>query len=181
MLGAFLFGAGQDTTARLLGNTFRKIAECRDLQEMLRSQAGKIGPFIEESLRHEGSVKSGARVCIRSTNVGGVDIKAGDTLLFSHLAANRDPKRFLNPETFDIDRARNMEHIAFGRGPHTCVGAPLARLEIRISIEQLLSRLGEIKVSDEHHGPEDNRTFHYDPTYVLRAISALHLEFDGKD
>lgn len=177
MLGAFLFGAGQDTTARLLGNSFRKIAENAHLQATLRSDPARIGAFIEESLRHEGSVKSGARICIRSITIGGVDIKAGDVLLFSHLAANRDPQRFPDPARFDMDRPRNAEHLAFGRGPHTCIGAQLARLETRISIEQLLGRLGDIRVSDAHHGPQDDRSFHYDQSYVLRAISALHIEF----
>lgn len=176
-LGAFLFGAGQDTTARLLGNLFRVIASRPDLQERLRNDHSAIGPFIEEALRYEGSVKSGGRLCIRSTTVGGVDIKAGDKLVLMHLAANQDPKRFPEPRSFDPDRPRNAEHIGFGRGPHTCIGAPLARLETKISIERLLERLGPISVSDAHHGPANNRTFHYDPSYVLRAISDLHLTF----
>lgn len=176
-LGAFLFGAGQDTTARLLGNLFRVIAGRPDLQERLRSDPSAIGPFIEEALRYEGSVKSGGRLCIRSTNVAGVDIKAGDKIVLMHLAANQDPERFPEPRRFDPDRPRNAEHIGFGRGPHTCIGAPLARLETRISIERLLDRLGTITISEVHHGPESDPTFHYDPSYVLRAISALHLRF----
>lgn len=176
-LASFLFGAGQDTTARLLGNTFRVIAERKDLQELLRAQPEKIPAFIEEQLRYEGSVKSGGRVCVRSTNVAGVDIKAGDKVMLVHLAANRDPRRFPDPAKFTMDRPRAAEHMGFGRGAHTCIGAPLARLETRISIERLLERLGEIRLSEKHHGPAGSRVFHYDPTYVLRAISALHLEF----
>lgn len=176
-LGAFLFGAGQDTTARLLGNLFRVLAGRSDLQERLRNDHSAIGPFIEEALRYEGSVKSGGRLCIRSTTVGGVDIKAGDKVVLMHLAANQDPKRFPDPRSFDPDRRRNAEHIAFGRGPHTCIGAPLARLETKISIERLLERLGPISVSEAHHGPPGHRTFRYDPSYVLRAISDLHLTF----
>ena len=176
-LGAFLFGAGQDTTARLLGNLFRVIASRPDLQERLRNDHSAIGRFIEEALRYEGSVKSGGRLCIRSTTVGGVDIKAGDKLALMHLAANQDPRRFPEPRNFDPDRPRNAEHIGFGRGPHTCIGAPLARLETRISIERLLERLGPITVSEAHHGPANDRTFRYDPSYVLRAISNLHLRF----
>lgn len=176
-LGAFLFGAGQDTTARLLGNLFRVIASRPDLQERLRSDPAAIGPFIEEALRYEGSVKSGGRLCIRSTTVAGVEIKAGDKVVLMHLAANQDPARFPEPRSFDPDRPRNAEHIGFGRGPHTCIGAPLARLETKISIERLLTRLGPIAVSDKHHGAAGNQTFRYDPSYVLRAISELHLTF----
>lgn len=176
-LGAFLFGAGQDTTARLLGNLFRVLATRPDLQDKLRADHDAIGPFIEEALRYEGSVKSGGRLCIRSTTVAGVDIKAGDKIVLMHLAANQDPKRFPEPRGFDAARPRNAEHIAFGRGPHTCIGAPLARLETRISIERLLERLGRITLSEPHHGPEGERRFHYDPSYVLRAMSELHLRF----
>lgn len=176
-LAAFLFGAGQDTTARLLGNTFRVLAERKDLRAFLREQPSKIGPFIEEALRYEGSVKSGGRLCIRSKTVAGCDIKAGDTVLLLHLAANRDPARFPDPATFDPTRKRNAEHMGFGRGPHTCIGAPLARLETRISIENILSRMPDFELSEEHHGPPDARKVAYDPTYVLRAASQLHLKF----
>lgn len=176
-LGAFLFGAGQDTTARLLGNLFRVLAARSDWQEKLLADSTAIGPFIEEALRYEGSVKSGGRLCIRSTTVGGVEIKAGDKIVLMHLAANQDPRRFPDPRTFDADRPRNAEHIAFGRGPHTCIGAPLARLETRISIERLLRRLGPISLSEKHHGSASQRKFQYDPSYVLRAISELHLTF----
>lgn len=176
-LGAFLFGAGQDTTARLLGNLFRVLGGSKTLQDKLRADPAAIGPFIEESLRYEGSVKSGGRLCIRSTNIAGVDIKAGDKIVLMHLAANQDPARFAEPRTFNADRQRNAEHIGFGRGPHTCIGAPLARLETKISIERLLDRLGPISLSEAHHGPEDRQSFRYDPSYVLRAMSDLHLRF----
>lgn len=176
-LGAFLFGAGQDTTARLLGNLFRVLAGRPDLQERLRTNASFIAPLIEEALRYEGSVKSGGRLCIRSTTIAGVPIKAGDKIVLMHLAANQDPRRFPEPRTFNADRPRNAEHIGFGRGPHTCIGASLARLETKISVEHLLRRLGPITYSEEHHGPEGHRTFKYDPSYVLRAVSNLHLRF----
>lgn len=106
-----------------------------------------------------------------------MEIKAGDKVVLMHLAANQDPARFPEPRSFDPDRPRNAEHIGFGRGPHTCIGAPLARLETKISIERLLTRLGPIAVSDKHHGAAGNQTFRYDPSYVLRAISELHLTF----
>lgn len=176
-LGAFLFGAGSDTTARLLGNLFRVIGARPELQDSLRSDPSSIGRFIEEALRYEGSVKSGGRLCIRSTTVGGVDIKAGDKVVLMHLGANQDPNRFPEPRKFDPSRPRNAEHIGFGRGPHTCIGAPLARMETKISIERLLERLGPISISEKHHGAPGDQTFHYDPTYVLRAITSLHLRF----
>jgi cytochrome P450 len=176
-LGAFLFGAGQDTTNRLLSNGFRIIAERPDIQEELRADPARIPAFLEELLRFEGSVKSGGRLCVKTTTIGGVEIKAGTTILLSHMAANRDPRRFENPHEFNMHRPRAKEHLAFGRGAHTCIGAPLARKEVTISIERLLARMGNIRLSEAHHGPEGNRRFDYEPTYILRALKNLHLEF----
>lgn len=177
-LAAFLYGAGQDTTNRLLANAFRVIATRPDVQQELRDNPKRIPDFLEEVLRYDGSVKSGGRLCQKTTTLGGMEIKAGTTILLSHMAANRDPRRFENPGQFDMDRPRAKEHLAFGRGAHTCIGAPLARREVAISIERLLARMGNIRLSEAHHGPEGARHFQYEPTYVLRALHALHLEFD---
>ncbi len=177
-LGAFLFGAGQDTTNRLLANAFKVIATRPDIQQTLREEPGRIPDFLEEVLRFEGSVKSGGRICQKTTTVEGVEIKAGTVLLFSHMAANRDPARFENPQMFNMDRPKLKEHLAFGRGAHTCIGAPLARREVIVSIERLLVRMGNIRLSEEHHGPDAARTFTYEPTYILRALRSLHLDFD---
>lgn len=177
-LGAFLFGAGQDTTNRLLANAFRVIATRPDVQQELRDNPKRIPDFLEELLRFDGSVKSGGRMCQKTITLGGVEIKAGTTILLSHMAANRDPRRFENPGEFDMNRKKAKEHLAFGRGAHTCIGAPLARREVAISIERLLSRMGNIRLSEEYHGPESNRRYFYEPTYILRAMRELHLEFD---
>lgn len=177
-LAAFLFGAGQDTTNRLLANGFKVIATRPDIQAELRANPKRIEDFIEELLRFDGSVKSGGRLCQKSTTLGGVEIKAGTPVLMSHMAANRDPKRFPDPHTFDMDRPKIKEHLAFGRGRHTCIGAPLARREVAVSIERLLARMHNIRLSEAQHGPEGDRHFRYEPTYVLRALHSLHLEFD---
>jgi cytochrome P450 len=177
-LAAFLFGAGQDTTNRLLANGFKVIATRPDIQVELRADPARIPAFIEELLRFDGSVKSGGRICRKTTTLGGVEIAAGTPILMSHMAANRDPARFPDPGTFDMDRPRIKEHLAFGRGAHTCIGAPLARREVAVSIERLLARMGNIRLSQAHHGPAGAHVFEYEPTYVLRALKALHLEFD---
>jgi cytochrome P450 len=177
-LGAFLFGAGQDTTNRLLANGFRVIAERPDIQAQLRADPSRIPDFIEEVLRFEGSVKTAARMCLKTTMLGGREVKAGTTLLLTYMGANRDPARFENPNDFDMDRPKLRQHLAFGRGAHTCIGAPLARSEVKVSIERLLARMGNIRLSEEHHGPEGARRFEYEPTYILRALKSLHLEFD---
>jgi cytochrome P450 len=177
-VAAFLFGAGQDTTNRLLANCFRVIATRPDLQQELRDDPKRIPKFVEELLRFDGSVKSGGRMCQKTTEVGGVEIKAGTTILLSHMAANRDPRKFENPGEFNMDRPKAAEHVAFGRGAHTCIGAPLARKEVSVSIERLLARLGNIRLSESHHGRESELRFEYEPTYILRALRSLHLEFD---
>ena len=177
-LAGFLFGAGQDTTNRLLANSFKVLAARPDLQDQLRGNPARIADFLEEILRFDGSVKSGGRMCQKATVLGGVEIAAGTTILLSHMAANRDPARFADPHNFDLDRPRAKEHLAFGRGAHTCIGAPLARREVAVSIERLLARMGNVRLSEAHHGPAEARHFDYEPTYILRALKSLHLEFD---
>ena len=92
-------------------------------------------------------------------------------------AANRDPRHFDDPATFDADRANARQHLAFGRGVHTCPGAPLARAEARVSIERLLDRTIDIRISERAHGPADARRYQYVPTFILRGLTRLHLEF----
>ena len=74
-----------------------------------------------------------------------------------------------------------MAHIAFGRGMHSCPGAPLARAEGRISVERILDRMRDIRLSEEHHGPVADRRFEYEPTWVLRGLRELHIEFTPVD
>jgi len=91
-------------------------------------------------------------------------------------AANRDPRRFDLPAVFDPDRVNARQHIAFGHGVHTCPGAPLARAESRVSIERLLDRTTDIRISEAAHGPAGARRYDYAPTYILRGLMRLHLE-----
>ena len=93
-------------------------------------------------------------------------------------AANRDPRRFEDPDTFDPERKNARQHLAFGRGIHSCPGAPLARAETRVGLERLLDRTTDIRISEAHHGPAGDRRYQYIPTYILRGLTELHLEFD---
>jgi cytochrome P450 len=81
-------------------------------------------------------------------------------------------------QEFQADRANARQHLAFGRGIHTCPGSPLARAEGRITIERLLRRTRNIRLSEAHHGPAADRRFSYQPTWMLRAMEELHIEFD---
>jgi cytochrome P450 len=173
-----VFSAGQETTVRLLGSALRIMAENPDVQELLRKDRSRIPNFIEETLRIESPVKGDFRLSRVPTEVGGVEMPAGTTVMVLQAAANRDPRRFEEPATFDPARKNARQHLAFGRGIHTCPGAPLARAETRVAIERLLDRTADIRICERVHGPANNRRYHYVPTYILRGLTELHLEFD---
>ena len=177
----FLFAAGQETTARLLASALKHLAEHPELQQLLRDNRGLIPNFIDETLRLESPVKSDCRLVRRTTRVGGIEIPAGATVVILNGAANRDPRRFECPAEFRIDRPNANEHIAFGRGAHACPGGPLARAEAKVSLGRILDRMREIRLSEAEHGAAGARHFEYTPTYVLRGLSALHLEFTPTD
>ena len=173
----FLFAAGQETTARLLAAALKHLAEHPELQDELRADRDQIPNFLEEVLRVESPVKADFRLARRPTTVGGVDIAAGTPVMLLNGAANRDPRRFECPAEFRIDRPNAQSHLAFGRGNHSCPGAPLARAEGRVSLERILDCMHDIRLSEAHHGPPDARRFGYAPTWVLRGLTELHLEF----
>lgn len=176
-VAANLFAAGQETTVRLLSTALKILGDDQELQRRLRAERQLIGPFVEECLRIESPVKGDFRLSKVPVTVGGVDLPAGTTVMVLNGAANRDPNWFENPDDFDVERPGVRRHLAFGRGPHTCPGAPLARAEARVAIERLLDRTQEMRISEEHHGPEDARRYHYVPTYILRGLTRLLLEF----
>jgi cytochrome P450 len=173
----FLFAAGQETTARLLAVALKYLSEYPDLQDELRAHNERIPGFIEEALRIESPVKADFRLARRNTTVAGVDIAAGTPVMLLNGAANRDPRLFECPDEFRIDRPNAKVHLAFGRGPHACPGGPLARVEGRVSVERILERMRDIRLSEEHHGPPSDRHFDYEPTWVLRGLHKLHIEF----
>lgn len=176
-VAANLFAAGQETTVRLLGAALRLIAEQPELQRLLRTERHRIPPFIEETLRTESPVKGDFRLSKVPTTVGGVAIPAGTTLMVLNSAANRDPRQFEDPAAFDVGRANVRRHLAFGRGVHTCPGAPLARAEARVTLERLLDRTTDIRIAESVHGPADARRYQYVPTFILRGLTHLDLEW----
>src|SRR6266566_4228939 len=176
-IAANLFSAGQETTVRLLSSAVKVIAERPAIQRRLREERDLIPNFIEEALRTESPVKGDFRLARVPAAVGGVDLPAGTTVMVLNGAANRDPRRFADPAAFDAARANARHHLAFGRGIHTCPGAPLARAEARVAIERILDRTAAITISERAHGPADARRYRYLPTFILRGLTRLHLEF----
>ena len=177
-LACFLFGAGQDTSARLVAFSFRRLGDSPDVQTKLRSEPHKIPEFIEEVLRTDPPVKTMSRLAVKDAEVDGVTIPAGSIVSVCSGGANRDPAHFSNPDTFDYDRPGVRDHVAFSRGTHACIGAPLARMEVRVALEQFLARTSDIRICEAMHGPPGARRYAYEPTYMLHGLQALHVEWD---
>ena len=176
-VATFLFAAGQETTVKLLSAGLRVIAERPDIQELLRSDRGRIPNFLEEALRTESPVKAHFRMARTTTTVGDTTVPAGTTVMLLPGASNRDPRKFEDPAEFRVDRANVREHVAFGRGVHSCPGSPLARAEGRISLNRILDRMADIRICEQRHGPPEDRRYSYEPTFIMRGLQELHLEF----
>lgn len=173
-----VFSAGQETTVRLLSTALKVMGDQPEVQAKLRENRELLGNFIEECLRIESPVKGDFRLSRMPTTIGDQPLGAGCTVMVINGAANRDPRRFEDPDTFDPERKNARQHLAFGRGIHSCPGAPLARAETRVGLERLLDRTTDIRISERKHGPAGNRRYEYIPTYILRGLTELHLEFD---
>ena len=140
-----LFFAGFETTEGLISNTVRALSDNPDQLELLRNNPELIDPAVEETLRFDSSIQKQSRISGEDIDIHGQKIKKGDYVHFMIGAANRDPLRFSSPESFDITR-KDAGNVSFGHGIHFCIGAPLARLEARIAIRQLIERMPRIKV-----------------------------------
>jgi cytochrome P450 family 144 len=135
-----LLSAGGESTTSLLGNAVRILAERPELQSRLRSAPELIPAFIEEALRLESPFRFLLRTTAHDTSLGDVAIPEDATVLLLWGAANRDPATFENSDDIILDRKVPRRHVAFGRGIHHCVGAPLARLEARIVLTSFLEQ-----------------------------------------
>jgi cytochrome P450 len=175
-LATFLFGAGQDTSAKLLGNAIRFIVDEPGLQDRLRADPALIPPFIEEVLRLEGSVKVTGRLARRDTRIGDLALPAGTKVMLALSAGNRDPGRWENPEALVMDRPKIKEHLALSRGAHVCAGAPLARAEVRVLLEKLLRHTSHIDLADDKHGKPGARELDYEPSFLIRGLAELHVK-----
>lgn len=177
-IAANLFAAGQETTVRLLSYAFKTVGERPDIEKRLREDRSLIPNFVEECLRIEGPVKGDFRLAKKPTTVGGVDIPAGTFLYISNSAANRDARKFENPGEFELDRKNARLHVAFGAGRHACPGAPLARAETVVALNRMFDRTRDIRIDEKVHGPAEARRYSYLPTFILRGLTHINLEFD---
>jgi cytochrome P450 len=173
----FLFAAGQETTTKLLSASLKVLGDQPEIQQQLRNDRTRIPIFVEEALRMDAPVKSQFRLAKKNTTVGDLDVAAGTILMVCPGAVNRDPVRFESPHEFSLDRKNVREHIAFGRGVHSCPGGPLARVEGRVSVERILDRMTDITIDEDKHGPAGDRRFDYEPTFILRGLTELNIKF----
>jgi cytochrome P450 len=142
--------AGHNTTTSALGNSVLALARDHALQQRLRAQPELLPGAIEEWLRLEAPQQSMRRVATKDVELGGHHIAAGERVELVFGAANLDPNVVEFPGAFSLERSPNR-HLSFGRGVHSCIGAPLARLEIRVLLEELLSRTRHFDLSGSVH------------------------------
>lgn len=139
-----------DTTINGTTNLVWLLAHHPDQWDLLRSDPTLIPNAIEEALRLESPIQSFSRSTTEDTDVAGVDVPAGSRVLILFGAANRDPLAFESPDTFDIARSNANSHLALGHGRHACPGGHVARLEIRALMSELVQRVEQLRVVEEH-------------------------------
>ncbi len=153
LLGLFrlLLVAGNVTTTNLITNTIWCLTNA-DVLDIVRDDPARVDDAIEETLRFRSPVQRTVRRATTSTTLAGVHLERDDRLSVWLGAANRDPAQFDTPDVFDLDRTPNP-HVAFGRGIHVCLGAPLARLEARVALETMLDRYSHLDPVDASNTP----------------------------
>ncbi|MGH9181008.1 MAG: cytochrome P450 [Acidimicrobiales bacterium] len=163
-----LFVAGFETTMNLVGNGMLALLRQRDQLERLRDDPSLMRPGVEELLRYDSSVHVTARIARTDVEVGGQVIRQGEEVAVIIGAANRDPEQFPDPDRLDVGRTPNR-HLAFGGGPHFCLGASLARLEGQVAVATMLRRLGDLELVTSE--PE------YRDHFVIRGVLRLEVAF----
>ncbi|WP_199485254.1 cytochrome P450 [Actinomadura craniellae] len=138
---------GLETTAGALGLMVARFCAEPEIPALLRARPELIPSAIQELLRLEPSFVSVGRTAMRDADLGGRQVKKGDKVLIHWASANRDAGEFTDPDRFELDRERNR-HLSFGAGPHRCAGSNLARLNLRVALEELLRRLDDIRLRD---------------------------------
>ncbi len=165
-----LMVAGHVTVTRAIGSALHVLFSCPNLREHLLDPT-RFPRAIEEILRVESPAQGLFRTAMREVELGGVTIPAGARIMAHFASANRDECVFSNPDAFDPNRADLVRHIAFGKGIHFCIGAPLARLELGIALPALLQRLPGLRPSGRHVR---------DPLFFARGFAQLHVAWGGK-
>ena len=170
VLFAFLT-AGHETTSSLLGNALRQLLERRETWDRLRADPELVPGAVEEVLRFDSPVVAWRRLTRRSVEIAGVAIPEGAQLLLLLGSANRDGAVFNEPDVFDVKRANATAHLSLGHGIHFCLGAALARLEARVTLELLGARLPSLRLVAV-------QDVHFVPNTSFRGPIELEVEWD---
>ena len=173
-VATILFGlllAGHETTTNLLGNSLRRLLEHRDSWEAICADPSLIPGAVEETLRFDSSVIHWRRRTTKAVELSGVEVPADANVLVSIGAANRDPAVFPDPDRFDIRRPNAADHLSFGSGPHFCLGAPLARLEARVVLEELTAAVPSLRLVPQQR-------YEFMPIIAFRGPKAIEVEWD---
>ena len=160
---------GHETTTNLIASGFLTLMKDQDAFEQLRRHPESINTAVEELLRYESPVQHTARIAPCDLELGGKKIAKGDRVVVVLAAANRDPAKFADPDTLDLERSENR-HVAFGWGPHFCFGAAIARMEAQIAFPLLFRRLVNPRLTDSRLAWRHNAG--------LRGLTRLPIAFD---
>jgi cytochrome P450 family 150 subfamily A5 len=167
-----VFGAGTETTTALLKSGARVLIENPPLQEQLRAEPGLIPNFVEEVLRWDSPTKGHFRLAKVDAEISGVKIPAHSMIFMCYHAGDRDAERFADPNTFDLERENARQHLAFGHGPHLCLGAHVARLEAQGAFAALIRRTVNLRLADGAVMPNPI------PSFLLSELGEMHVAFD---
>lgn len=162
--------AAHETTANAAGNALRLLLERRTLWEEICADPSLIPNAVEECLRFSGSIVAWRRVALAEAEVGGVTVPKGARLLIVMTSANHDGRHFENPDAIDLRRENTTDHLSFGYGSHQCMGKNLARMEVRVFLEELTRRLPHMELAPQ--------TFAYLPNVSFRGPEHLHVRWD---
>lgn len=164
---------GTVTTTNLLANALRCLADRPDLRRAYVTGERDVEGLVEETLRYRSPIQGVLRFATGNVSLRGHELEPGDGVVFWLGSANRDPRRFDDPETFDPDRD-GRAHLAFGHGPHYCLGAPLARLEATIALRALFDRASGLTVDTTDLEPV------FDRSSLIHGVRSLPVRVDGR-
>lgn len=178
LMQQFMVAGNETTTSTLAGGLLQLIRNPEQMAKAKAAAGGRdpklLGNLVEEALRYETPTAGMWRIVKQDTELGGMAIPAGAVVQLRYAAANRDPKKFPDPDTFDIERTNARTHLSFGKGPHMCVGNMLSRKEMLVAFDELLERLDNFAVADENE-------IRILPNILLRGVTHLPITFTRAD
>lgn len=170
----FMVAGNETTTSTIAGAMLQLIRNPEQMEKAKAAAGGRdpklIGNMVEETLRYETPTAGMWRIAKEDTSLGDMEIPAGSIVHLRYAAANRDPRKFENPDAFDIERKNARAHLAFGKGPHMCVGNMLSRKEMLVAFDELLERLDNFQLDD----PSGIEIL---PNVLLRGVTKLPITF----